>query len=112
MECVHQKLTKIDTWRATYCSAQVALSAGHRLVEMVEQQQDACIYALCRPPGHHAAQHLSAGYCFINNAAVVARFLQNYSLQDMHRARQGNHTIGGTSIQKKKIVIVDIDYHQ
>jgi acetoin utilization deacetylase AcuC-like enzyme len=30
-------------------------------------------FAICRPPGHHAARDLYGGYCFINNAAVVAQ---------------------------------------
>ena len=29
-------------------------------------------YGLCRPPGHHAARALYAGYCFFNNAAIAA----------------------------------------
>jgi acetoin utilization deacetylase AcuC-like enzyme len=33
------------------------------------------IYALCRPPGHHAASDLAAGFCFFNNAALAAQHL-------------------------------------
>jgi acetoin utilization deacetylase AcuC-like enzyme len=29
-------------------------------------------FALCRPPGHHAAADLYGGYCFLNNAAIAA----------------------------------------
>ena len=29
-------------------------------------------YGLCRPPGHHAARSMAAGYCFFNNAAIAA----------------------------------------
>ena len=29
-------------------------------------------YGLCRPPGHHAARSMAAGYCFLNNAAIAA----------------------------------------
>jgi len=29
-------------------------------------------YGLCRPPGHHAGRNLIGGYCFFNNAAIVA----------------------------------------
>jgi acetoin utilization deacetylase AcuC-like enzyme len=32
-------------------------------------------YGLCRPPGHHAARSAYGGYCFFNNAAVVAEYL-------------------------------------
>jgi acetoin utilization deacetylase AcuC-like enzyme len=34
------------------------------------------IYALCRPPGHHARQDAAAGFCYINNAAVAAARLR------------------------------------
>ena len=48
-------------------------------------------YALCRPPGHHAGRNLIGGYCFFNNAAIVAESL---------RAR-------GAS----RVAILDVDYH-
>lgn len=107
-----------DTWKAAYASAQIVLSAAHRLVA----SKNGSIYALCRPPGHHASDHMAAGYCFINNAAVVTRFLQNYTLQDMDNAKQdyefdfekvhSRQPTQGTSNEKKKILILDIDYHQ
>lgn len=56
------------TWPAARASANVALTAQSR----VQQNQDAA-FALCRPPGHHAAGDLFGGYCFINNAAVSAQ---------------------------------------
>ncbi len=30
-------------------------------------------YGLCRPPGHHAGRNMLGGYCFFNNAAIVAQ---------------------------------------
>ena len=48
------------------------------------------IYALCRPPGHHAASDLAAGFCFFNNAAIAAELL----------TRAGHRT-----------AILDIDVH-
>ncbi len=30
------------------------------------------VYALCRPPGHHAAAGALGGYCYFNNAALAA----------------------------------------
>lgn len=115
-----------DTWRAAYSSAQVVLSAAHRLTEAIAAKQspdhNETIYALCRPPGHHASDHMAAGYCFINNASVVARFLQNYTLEDMNKSKRpygfdleavrNRQFSVGTSKDKKKILIVDIDYHQ
>ena len=48
-------------------------------------------YGLCRPPGHHAGRSLIGGYCFFNNAAIVAESL---------RAR-------GAS----RVAILDVDFH-
>ena len=36
---------------------------------------EASVYALCRPPGHHAAGDLCGGYCYLNHAAVAAKYL-------------------------------------
>jgi acetoin utilization deacetylase AcuC-like enzyme len=65
---------------------------------------------------------MAGGYCFINNVAVVTRFLQNYTLKDMNNSkkpyafdeeavRNGERSVG-TSTDKKRILIIDIDYHQ
>lgn len=51
---------------------------------------DKLVYALCRPPGHHAASDLAAGFCFFNNAALAAEILN----------RAG-----------KRTAILDIDVH-
>jgi acetoin utilization deacetylase AcuC-like enzyme len=47
-------------------------------------------YALCRPPGHHAAADMAAGFCYFNNAAIAAEMF----------------TRGG-----KRTAILDIDVH-
>jgi acetoin utilization deacetylase AcuC-like enzyme len=51
---------------------------------------DALVYALCRPPGHHAASDVAAGFCYFNNSALAAEFL----------------TRGG-----RRVAILDIDVH-
>jgi len=74
------------TWTAAYWSAQAALTAAG----LVRDGQRAA-YALCRPPGHHASASQYGGYCYLNNAAIAARYLQGR---------------GGA-----RVAIVDIDYH-
>lgn len=37
------------------------------------------VYALCRPPGHHASSSQAGGYCYFNNAAIAARYFQKYT---------------------------------
>ena len=56
------------TWEAARASVDVALTAQ---AAMRHGAQEA--FALCRPPGHHAAADMFGGYCFINNAAVATQ---------------------------------------
>ena len=57
-------------------------------------------FCAVRPPGHHAETTRVNGFCFINNAAVAARYLQfNYDIKkvailafDVHHAN-GSHEI-------------------
>jgi len=76
------------TWAAAYWSAQCALTAA----DLVKNRAGAA-YALCRPPGHHAAADLYGGFCYLNNAAIAARYLQ------------------AASPLRAKIAILDVDYH-
>jgi acetoin utilization deacetylase AcuC-like enzyme len=77
---------------SAYWSAQSALTAGD-LVAGGERSA----YALCRPPGHHAFGDLAGGFCFLNNAAIVAEHLRLQGLRpaildvDVHH---GNGTQG------------------
>jgi acetoin utilization deacetylase AcuC-like enzyme len=49
------------------------------------------MFALCRPPGHHASKDQFGGYCFYNNAAIAAQ----------HMRDQG----------AAKVAILDVDFH-
>lgn len=74
------------TWEAALSSmasaqaAQRAVAAGARAA-----------FALCRPPGHHATADMYGGYCFINNAAIVAQMFRD----------QG----------AGRVAVLDIDFH-
>ncbi len=56
------------TWEAASAAVDVALTAQRRIAD-----GDRAAFALCRPPGHHAARDLYGGYCFLNNAAIAAQ---------------------------------------
>ena len=58
------------TWPAVFASAQVAVHGAERLVSAA-----APVYAMCRPPGHHAYPDLMTGVCYLNNAAIAAELL-------------------------------------
>ncbi len=58
------------TWPAVFAGAQVATHGADRL-----SATSGPIYALCRPPGHHAYPDLMTGVCFLNNASIAAHQL-------------------------------------
>ena len=59
------------TYAAICAGTDVAASAAQRVLD----GEDA-IYALCRPPGHHAYRDRASGFCFFNNSAVAAAHLR------------------------------------
>ncbi len=59
-----------ETWISVLASAQVAIHAAERLTTA-----DAPVYAMCRPPGHHAYPDLMSGGCYLNNTAIAAQLL-------------------------------------
>jgi acetoin utilization deacetylase AcuC-like enzyme len=74
------------TWEAARAAADVAVTAAGHL-----QRGARGAFALCRPPGHHAARDMYGGYCFLNNAAIAAQ-----SLRDHGAAR---------------VAVLDVDFH-
>lgn len=81
-----------QTWEAAYWSAQSAISGAHAVAAGAGP-----VYALCRPPGHHAFGDLAGGFCFLNNSAIAAQVLRDKGLRpaildvDVHH---GNGTQG------------------
>jgi acetoin utilization deacetylase AcuC-like enzyme len=74
----------------TYDAARSAVDVALTAADLVLGGQ-AIAYGLCRPPGHHAARSMAAGYCFFNNAAIAA--------DELVRATG------------EAIAILDLDYH-
>jgi acetoin utilization deacetylase AcuC-like enzyme len=75
------------TARAARAAVDIGLTALDRALEDGARLS----YGLCRPPGHHAGRNLIGGYCFFNNAAIVAESL---------RARGA-----------ERVAILDVDFH-
>ncbi|NAS24334.1 histone deacetylase family protein [Herbidospora sp. NEAU-GS84] len=57
------------TWEAALTAAGAAWTAARRV------SSEGLVYALCRPPGHHATRDGYGGSCYLNNAAVAATTL-------------------------------------
>jgi acetoin utilization deacetylase AcuC-like enzyme len=73
------------TWKAVKASANTALTAADLVLK-----GDRVVYALCRPPGHHAYADMAGGFCYLNNTALAAE-----QLRTVH----------------DKVAILDIDCH-
>jgi len=74
------------SWEAAQSSAACAQTAQKLIAG-----GDSSAFALCRPPGHHAATDLYGGYCFLNNAAIAAQGFLN----------------DGAS----RVALLDVDFH-
>jgi acetoin utilization deacetylase AcuC-like enzyme len=72
------------TYAAALASAHCALGAAEAIAN-----GEPSVFALCRPPGHHAGKDYAGGYCFINNASVAANWLSS----------------------KGTVALLDVDYH-
>ena len=72
------------TYRAAIGAVDTALTGAEAILH-----GENTVYALCRPPGHHAEHTSMGGYCYFNNAAVAANYL----------SRRG------------RVAILDIDFH-
>lgn len=59
-----------QTWEAAYASAQTAVHAADLVLG-----GERSVYALCRPPGHHAFAELAGGFCYLNNSGIAAQRL-------------------------------------
>ncbi len=81
-----------ETWESSLWSAWSAVAAAEAVMSGAP-----AVYALCRPPGHHAFADVAGGFCFINNSAVAAQHLRRYAARvaiidvDLHH---GNGTQG------------------
>lgn len=74
-----------DTWAGARASAQAAIHGAQLILD-----GETAAYALCRPPGHHAARDYAAGFCYLNNAAIAAQVLRS---------------------RHERVAVVDIDVH-
>ncbi|WP_201555550.1 histone deacetylase family protein [Psychrobacter sp. 72-O-c] len=77
------------SWTSIYWSAQTALNAADSLLNEKTSQNKLQI-CLTRPAGHHARKSAAGGFCYLNNAAIIAEYLRQ---------------------KFQKIAIIDTDMH-
>ena len=66
--------------------------AGIAAADTLIKDNEKRIFCAVRPPGHHAETVRANGFCFINNVAITARYLQN-------------------KYKINKVAIIDFDVH-
>lgn len=74
------------TWRAIRSSVNAGLSGVDEILS-----GSGSVFSLCRPPGHHASTDLAGGYCYLNNAAIIAQAYRDAGAE--------------------RVAILDVDYH-
>ncbi|MFH1501282.1 MAG: GNAT family N-acetyltransferase [archaeon] len=74
----------INAFKAARQAVNCALTGAEQIVE-----GERVVYALVRPPGHHAEKKSFGGFCYFNSNAIAAEYLSNYG----------------------KVAILDVDYH-
>lgn len=65
------------TYQDALVSAFGCLTAG----EMLMNGEIENAFVLNRPPGHHTSANRGGGFCFLNNAAILTRYLQERGLE-------------------------------
>ncbi len=76
-----------DSKKAILRSCGAGIAASDDLISNNER-----VFCAIRPPGHHAETNKAMGFCFVNNIAVSARYLQS-------------------KYKVNKIAIIDFDVH-
>ncbi|AEH50283.1 histone deacetylase family protein [Pseudothermotoga thermarum] len=75
--------------RNTFEVAKRAVDAALTAARLIDSNN--VVYALIRPPGHHATRGYCGGYCYFNNAAICA----------MYFLKRG----------AERVAILDLDFH-
>ena len=73
------------TWDAALAASESAVTAAELVLDGERE-----VYALCRPPGHHAYADMAGGFCFLNNTAIATQRLR------------GKH---------QRVAVLDVDVH-
>jgi len=79
------------TSKDSYNVALYAAGAGISAVDAIYNNLTNSVFAIVRPPGHHATSNRAMGFCLFNNIAISARYAQKRGYE--------------------KVFIIDFDVH-
>lgn len=85
----HTADTACPIGAGTFAAACAAADVATTAAQMVLDGEDT-VYALCRPPGHHAYRDMAGGFCYLNNSAIAAAHLRQ---------------------KHERVAILDVDVH-
>ncbi|WP_340107301.1 histone deacetylase family protein [Pikeienuella sp. HZG-20] len=94
------------TWAAAYWSAQTALHAAELVLD-----GERAVYALSRPPGHHAFGDMAGGFCFLNNAAIAAEYFRAAGLRPAIVDVDVHHGNGTQGIFYRRADVLTVSIH-
>jgi acetoin utilization deacetylase AcuC-like enzyme len=98
----------------TYETALLAVGGVLKVVDLVMQDELDNAFCAIRPPGHHAEVSEAMGFCYFNNVAIAARYLQ----QQHHLSKVGiidfdvHHGNGTQQIFEKDASVFYYSIHQ
>ncbi len=98
----------------TYETALLAVGGVLKVVDLVMQYELDNAFCAIRPPGHHAEVSEAMGFCYFNNVAIAARYLQ----QKYHISKVGiidfdvHHGNGTQQIFEKDASVFYYSIHQ
>jgi len=98
----------------TFETALLAVGGVLKVVDLVMQDELDNAFCAIRPPGHHAEVSEAMGFCYFNNVAIAARYLQ----QQWHISKVGiidfdvHHGNGTQHIFEKDASVFYYSIHQ
>ena len=95
-----------DTWESAYWSAQTAITGADAIAG-----GERAVYALSRPPGHHAFADLAGGFCFLNNSAIAAGVLAKKGLRPAILDVDVHHGNGTQGIFYRRSDVLTVSIH-
>lgn len=94
------------TYDAAYWSAQSAIAAADAVYA-----GERLVYALSRPPGHHAFSDLAGGFCFLNNSAIAAQRLLGHAKRPAILDVDVHHGNGTQGIFYERADVLTVSIH-